>query len=126
MKYLIDYTPKKYLGCFEDNDSKPKGKYLSFQMDTNNSPKRCVNLCNTLQLKYAVLKGYFSYAYLLIINRNKHKTNYSNVCECKISEPNYNLKRHFADCKTPCKGNPIEYCGGSTSSSVYKTLYSGI
>ncbi|VVC39997.1 Hypothetical protein CINCED_3A002549 [Cinara cedri] len=101
---ITDYTPKKYLGCFEDNDNKPKGKYLSFQMDKNNSPKRCINLCNTLQLKYAVLKG--------------------NVCECKNNEPNYNFKKKFLDCKTSCQGSPSEYCGGSMSSSVYKTLYS--
>lgn len=54
---FIDFLPKKYVGCFEDDDKKPKGKYMFFQMATNNSPKRCMNLCNTLRFKYAAVKG---------------------------------------------------------------------
>lgn len=54
---MIDYAPKKYVGCFEDSEHKIKGKYLSFEMDINNSPKRCMNLCNTLRFKYAAVKG---------------------------------------------------------------------
>lgn len=114
------------MGCFEDNENKPKGKFVSFQMNANNSPKRCMNLCNTLQLKYAVLKGYLMCILILITNKNKCIIVYSNVCECKNNEPNYNLKKNFGDCKTLCQGSSFEYCGGSNTSSIYKTLYSGI
>jgi len=51
-------VPKKYIGCFDDDGKKTKGKYLSFLMDINNSPKRCMNLCNTHRFKYAAVKGY--------------------------------------------------------------------
>lgn len=54
---LADYLPKKYIGCFEDDSSKTKGASLSFHMGTNNSPRRCMNLCNTHQIKYASVKG---------------------------------------------------------------------
>lgn len=101
---ISDYVPKKYLGCFDDDGKKTKGKYLSFPMDINNSPKRCMNLCNTHRFKYAAVKG--------------------NICECKNYEPNFNLKRSFSDCNTLCTENPSEYCGGSTTFSIYKTLYS--
>lgn len=49
--------PRKYVGCFENGDNKTKGEYLSYEMGTNNSPKRCANLCNTQQFKYAAVKG---------------------------------------------------------------------
>lgn len=55
-KIFIDFLPKKYVGCFEDDEKKPKGKYLSYEMGTNNSPKRCINLCNTHRFKYAAVK----------------------------------------------------------------------
>jgi len=51
---------------------------------------------------------------------------YSNICECKNYEPNFNLKRSFSDCNTLCTENPSEYCGGSATFSIYKTLYSGM
>ncbi|KAL4131837.1 hypothetical protein QTP88_009086 [Uroleucon formosanum] len=101
---ITDYVPKKYIGCFDDDGKKTKGKYLSFSMDINNSPKRCMNLCNTHRFKYAALKG--------------------NICECKNYEPSYNLKRSSSDCNTLCTENPSEYCGGSVTFSIYKTLYS--
>ena len=53
---FIDYIPKKYIGCFDDDGKKTKGKYLTFPMDHNNSPKRCMNLCNTQRFKYAATK----------------------------------------------------------------------
>lgn len=55
---LIDFVPNKYVGCFGDEESKTKGKHLTFQMESNNSPKRCMNLCNTQRFKYAAVKGY--------------------------------------------------------------------
>lgn len=51
---------------------------------------------------------------------------YSNTCECRNFEVDYSLKRSFSDCKTVCSENPSEYCGGSVTSSIYRTLYSGI
>jgi len=57
-KIFTDHIPKKYVGCFEDDEKKTKGKYLSYQMGNNNSPKRCMNLCNTQRFKYAAVKGY--------------------------------------------------------------------
>ncbi|XP_060850898.1 uncharacterized protein LOC132929522 [Rhopalosiphum padi] len=101
---ITDYIPKKYIGCFDDDGKKTKGKYLTFPMESNNSPKRCMNLCNTHRFKYAAIKG--------------------NICECKNYEPNFNLQRSFSDCNTLCTENPSEYCGGSTTISIYKTLYS--
>lgn len=51
---------------------------------------------------------------------------YRNTCECRNYEVDYSLKRSFSDCKTVCSENPSEYCGGSVTSSIYRTLYSGI
>lgn len=62
---FIDYEPKKYIGCFKD-EKKITGTYLSYKMESNNSPKRCMNLCNTQQFKYAAVKGY-SFSFPLII-----------------------------------------------------------
>lgn len=33
-------------------------------MDINNSPKRCMNLCNTHRFKYAAVKGYTNFSFL--------------------------------------------------------------
>lgn len=54
---FVDYIPKKYVGCFEDEEDNGKGRNIIFQMGTNNSPKRCMNLCNTQQFRYAAVKG---------------------------------------------------------------------
>ncbi|CAH1711664.1 unnamed protein product [Aphis gossypii] len=104
---ITDFAAKNYIGCYDtidDDENKTKGKRLIFQMGTNNSPKRCMNLCNTQRFKYAAVKG--------------------NVCECMNSEPNFSLKRSYSDCHTLCTENPSEYCGGRNSFSIYKTLFS--
>lgn len=54
----IDHPPRKYVGCFDDDEKKIKGKYLSYQMGANNSPKRCMNLCNTQRFHYAAVTEY--------------------------------------------------------------------
>jgi len=61
-KYLnppvfTDHVPRKYVGCFESDENKWNGKHLSYDMGNNNSPKRCMNLCNTQQFKYAAVTG---------------------------------------------------------------------
>lgn len=71
------------------------------------------------------LKGINNF-YLFIPLDTKYFIIFSNVCECKSSEPHFNLRRSFSDCSTLCHENPAEHCGGRTTSSVYKTLYSGI
>jgi len=59
-KIFTDYVSKNYVGCYDSNDddeNKTKEKHLIFQMGTNNSPKRCMNLCNTQRFRYASVKG---------------------------------------------------------------------
>jgi len=52
---------KNYVGCYDDandvDENKTKEKHLIFQMGTNNSPKRCMNLCSTQRFEYAAVKG---------------------------------------------------------------------
>lgn len=122
---FTDYLPKNYVGCFDDEIKKIKGKYLSYQMGYN-SPRKCMNLCNTQQFSYAAIKGYYNYFNLLNIKwYYKYVVFYSNVCECKNYEPNYNLQKSFSDCNTLCPQNPYEYCGGGlTLQNIYKTLIS--
>ncbi|XP_050420558.1 uncharacterized protein LOC126833331 [Adelges cooleyi] len=100
---MTQYVATKYEGCFADEPVKHKNGILTFQMGTNNSPKRCMNLCNIERYKYALLKG--------------------NVCECRHNEVNYSLKRDHGACNTVCLENPSDYCGGQNVLSVYKTLY---
>ncbi|XP_022166764.1 uncharacterized protein LOC111031217 [Myzus persicae] len=102
---ITDYVSKNYVGCYDadDDENISKEKHLIFQMGTNNSPKRCMNLCNTQRFKYAAVKG--------------------NACECMNYEPNFSLKRSYSDCNTLCTENPSEYCGGRNTFSIYKTLY---
>lgn len=49
----------------------------------------------------------------------------SNICECTNHKLNMASKRSFGDCNTVCTGYPSEYCGGSVTYNVYRTLYSG-
>ncbi|XP_025423118.1 uncharacterized protein LOC112692604 isoform X2 [Sipha flava] len=101
---ITDFLAKKYEGCFENEEKKNKGKNLSFNMEQNNSPRRCMNLCNTQRFKYAAVNG--------------------NICECMKNEPSIGLKRSFSDCSTSCLEDPSEKCGGSVTRNIYKTLYS--
>ncbi|XP_050537386.1 uncharacterized protein LOC126903300 isoform X2 [Daktulosphaira vitifoliae] len=100
---LTEYVANNYIGCFEEEQKKNKTKLLIFQMGTNNSPKRCMNLCNSQTFKYALLKG--------------------DVCECQKAAVNNRLKRDQNFCSTSCVEDPSEYCGGNNGYSVYKTLY---
>lgn len=50
---------------------------------------------------------------------------FSNTCECKTTLPHISLMRSFSDCNTVCTENPGENCGGSITSSIYNTFYSG-
>lgn len=36
-----------------------------FNLEKNNSPKRCSNLCNIQRFKYAAVKGYSHYLFAL-------------------------------------------------------------
>lgn len=56
-KTFSDHPSKKYVGCFDEDEKNHNGKRVSFQMGANNSPKRCMNLCNTQRFKYAAIKG---------------------------------------------------------------------
>ncbi|XP_026809559.1 uncharacterized protein LOC113551491 [Rhopalosiphum maidis] len=104
---ITDYTAKNYVGCYDSNDDdepKTKEKRIIFEMNTNNSPKRCMNLCNTQRFKYAATKD--------------------KVCECMNSAPRHSLKRSQSDCHILCTENPSEYCGGRNAFSIYKTIFS--
>jgi len=57
---FTDHIPTKYVGCFEDERNITKGTYLSHEMGNNNSPRRCMNLCNTQQFNYAAIRGYWN------------------------------------------------------------------
>lgn len=94
-------------------------------MGNNNSPRRCMNLCNTQRFKYAAIKRYLNYN-LIIKIIYKYFFFFSNTCECRNYEPKFNLKRRDNDCITVCKENLSERCGGGTTVvSIYKTLYPG-
>lgn len=54
-KLFVDYAPNKYVGCFEDDKKHNRG--IRYEMGSNNSPKRCMNICNTHRFKYAEVQG---------------------------------------------------------------------
>ncbi|XP_058466832.1 xylosyltransferase oxt [Malaya genurostris] len=97
-----DYVPNRALGCFQDekNFRILSGYYTNFK--SNNSPKRCIQLC---------LQSGFQYA----------GVQYSTECFCGNEEPKASAKLPDSSCNMKCSGDPRQACGGYFTTNVYET-----
>uniref|UniRef100_A0A0P6K152 protein xylosyltransferase n=1 Tax=Aedes aegypti TaxID=7159 RepID=A0A0P6K152_AEDAE len=96
------YVPDRELGCFQDekNFRLLSGYYTNFK--TNNSPRRCIQLC---------LQSGFLYA----------GVQYSSECFCGDEPPKASAKLPDSSCNMKCSGDPKQACGGYFTANIYET-----
>ncbi|XP_055612226.1 xylosyltransferase oxt isoform X2 [Uranotaenia lowii] len=96
-----NFVPNRSLGCYQDekNFRLLSGYYTNFK--SNNSPKRCIQLC---------LQSGFLYA----------GVQYSE-CFCGDEIPKSSAKLPDSSCNMKCSGDPKQACGGYFTVNVYET-----
>ncbi|XP_025406121.1 uncharacterized protein LOC112680294 isoform X2 [Sipha flava] len=100
---IVDYPLGQPVGCFNLVDFKLPGKNIN-TLKENIDPHRCFYICNERQYKYAAVS--------------------EDYCECSHEKPGISEQKNREECKK-CEGDESEYCGGSSSISVYENDWIG-